>query len=66
MWVMWKLILIRLGKVLTLTQDMCTVCAERTRGSKIILDATNELLGVGGHVESLLSPFGDWFSVGAR
>jgi hypothetical protein len=28
--------------VLTLTQDMCTVCAKQTRGSKIILDATNE------------------------
>jgi hypothetical protein len=25
--------------VLTLTQDRCTVCAERTTGSEIILDA---------------------------
>jgi hypothetical protein len=41
MWVMWKLILVRLGIVLTLTQDMCTVCTERTRGSKFVLDAPN-------------------------
>jgi hypothetical protein len=27
--------------VLTLTQDMCTVCAEHTIGSKIVLDAPN-------------------------
>jgi hypothetical protein len=60
----WKLILVRLEIVLTLTQDMCTVCAERTRGSKIVLDAPNG--GVGGHVESCLSRFGDRFSVGAR
>jgi hypothetical protein len=62
MWVMWKLVLVRLEIVITLTQDMCTVCVEHTRGSKIIL----ELLGVGAHVESCLSPFGDRFSVGAR
>jgi hypothetical protein len=36
-----KLILVRLEIVLTLTQDMCIVCTERTRDSKIILDARN-------------------------
>jgi hypothetical protein len=30
MWVMWKLVLVCLEIVLTLTQDMCTVCAERS------------------------------------
>jgi hypothetical protein len=30
---------IRLAIVLTLTQDRCTLCAEHTMGSKIILDA---------------------------
>jgi hypothetical protein len=34
----WKLDLVHLEMVLTLTQDRCTVCAERTIGSKIVLD----------------------------
>jgi hypothetical protein len=33
------LVLVRLDIELILTQDRCTVCAERTIGSKIILDA---------------------------
>jgi len=52
--------------VLILTQDRCTVCVERTIGSKIILDAPDRLLGDVGHVESLFFPFGDSVSVGAR
>jgi hypothetical protein len=35
----WKLHSVRLEIVLIFTQDRCTVCAERTTGSKIILDA---------------------------
>jgi hypothetical protein len=35
----WKLVSVCLEIVLILTQDGCTVCAERTIGSKIILDA---------------------------
>ena len=35
--------------VLILTQDRCTVCVERTIGSKIILDAPDRLLGDVGH-----------------
>jgi hypothetical protein len=35
----WKLVLVRLEMVLILPQDRCTVCAERTIGSKIVLDA---------------------------
>jgi len=30
---------VRLGMVLVLVQDRCTVCAERTMGSEIVLDA---------------------------
>ena len=30
---------VRLGMVLVLVQDRCTVCAKRTIGSDIILDA---------------------------
>ena len=30
---------VRLEMVLVLVQDWCTVCAERTKGSEIVLDA---------------------------
>ena len=52
--------------MLILTQDGCMVCAERTIGSKVILDATDELLGDLGHVESCFSPFGDGVSFRER
>jgi uncharacterized protein with PIN domain len=35
----WILDLVRLEIVLILTQDSCLVCAERTTGSAIVLDA---------------------------
>ena len=60
------LISICLEMVLSLTQDRCMVCAERTIGSEIILDARMELLGDTGHVESRFGPFGDCVTVGAR
>ena len=37
----WKLDLVYLEIVLVLTQDKCTVCAERTIGMKVVLDATD-------------------------
>jgi hypothetical protein len=37
-WVIWNLVFIRLETVLVSVQDRCTVCAEHTIGSKIILD----------------------------
>ena len=49
-----------------LTQDGCTVCAEHTIGSEIVLDAPDGLLGDVGHVESCFGLFGDRGSVGAR
>jgi hypothetical protein len=36
---MWNLISVRLETVLVSVQDRCTVCAKRTIGSEIILDA---------------------------
>ena len=39
MWVTWNLILVRLETVFVSMQDRCTICAKRTRGSEIILDA---------------------------
>jgi hypothetical protein len=35
----WKLVLIRLEIVLILTQDRYTVCAKRTIGLEIVLEA---------------------------
>ena len=65
----WKLISIVSDIELILTQDRCTVCAKRTIGLEIILDApdgTMELLGDVGLVESCFFLFGDSVSVGAR
>ena len=62
----WKLVLIHLEIELILTQDRCAVCAERTIGSEIGLDAPDELLADVGHVESSFGPFGDGVSVSVR
>jgi hypothetical protein len=40
--VKWKLILVHLEIVLILTLERCTVCAEHTIGSEIILHAPDE------------------------
>jgi hypothetical protein len=45
-------------------QVRCTVCAKRTIGSEIILDAHDELLGDVSHVESHFGPFGYCVNVG--
>jgi hypothetical protein len=37
--VMWNLISVRLEAVLVSVQDRCMVCAKRTIGSEIVLDA---------------------------
>ena len=41
-WVMWNLISNRLETVLVSVQDRCMVCAERTIGSEVVLDAPDE------------------------
>jgi hypothetical protein len=38
-WVMWNLISVCLETVLVSVQDRCMVCAKRTIGSEIVLDA---------------------------
>ena len=40
----WKLVLVLLQIVLNLTEDRCTVCAKRTIGSEISLDAPDGTL----------------------
>jgi hypothetical protein len=62
----WKLDYVHLEIVLILTQDRCTVCVERTIGSKLFWTHLMELQGDVGHVESRFSLFGDSASVGAR
>jgi hypothetical protein len=41
MWVMWNLVSVYLVIVSVSVQDRCTVCAEHTIGSEIVLDAHN-------------------------
>jgi hypothetical protein len=50
--------LVCLEIVLTLTQDRCSVCVERTIGSKIILDAPMVLLGDEAHMHADFGLFG--------
>jgi hypothetical protein len=52
--------------VLILTQDRCMVCAERTKGSEIILDALMVLLGDKAQVDAWFSSFGDSANLDAR
>jgi hypothetical protein len=67
MWVMCNLISVCLETVLVSVQDRCTVCAERSTCSEIILDAhTMELLGDVGHIESSFGPFGDTNKLNSR
>jgi hypothetical protein len=60
------LILVRLEIGQILMQDRCMVCAERTTGSKIILDTPVVLLGDEAQVEACLSPFGDSANLDTR
>jgi hypothetical protein len=48
-----------------LTQDRCAVCAKRTIGSEIVVNAPDGSPRGVGHVESRFGPFGDSVSVGA-
>jgi hypothetical protein len=45
-------------------QDWCTVCAEHTIGTEIILDAPVGTLHDVGHVKSRFEPFGDMLVLG--
>ena len=65
-WVLWNLISDRLDIVLVLVEDRCTVCAKRTTGSDIILNALMVLLGDEAQLEALFSPFGDSANLDAR
>ena len=57
---------VRLEMVLVLVQDRCTVCAKRTIGSEIVLDAPMVLLGDEAHLEARFGSFGDSANLDAR
>ena len=57
--VMWNLVSVRLEMVLVSVQDRFMVCAKRTIGPEIILDALMVLLGDEAHVVARFDPFGD-------
>ena len=56
-WVIRNLVLVRLETTLVSVQGICVVCAKRTIGSEIILDASMVLLGDKAQVETRFSPF---------
>jgi hypothetical protein len=63
---MWNLILVCLEIVLVSVQDRCIVCANRTIGLEIILDAPNGTPGDEAEVDARFSPFGDSANLDAR
>jgi hypothetical protein len=46
--------------------DRCMVCAIRTVGSEILLDAPDSTLGDVAQMEARFGPFGDSVSISAR
>jgi hypothetical protein len=62
----WKLVSVHLEIVLILIQDRCTVCAERTIGLEIILDAPNGTARRCGSCRISFWFVGDSVSVSAR
>jgi hypothetical protein len=58
--------LVHLEIVPILTQDRCTVCAQRTLGSEIVLYAPDGTPRWQGQVEAQFSPFGDSANLDAR
>ena len=65
-WVMWNLASFRLELVLVSVQDSCMVCARRTIGSDIVLEALNGSLGDKAQVEARFGPFGHSANLEAR
>ena len=55
----WKLVLVRLETVLTLTQDRCTVCGKHTMALNSFWMHQTVLLGDEAQVEARFGLFGD-------
>jgi hypothetical protein len=58
-WVMLNIVSILMETVLVSVQDRCTVCAKRSIGSEIILNALDGAPSVEVYVEAHFGPFGD-------
>ena len=65
-WVKWNLPSFYLKTVLTVVQDRCIVCAKRTIGSDIILDAPDGTPRCRGSCGISFGPFGVGVSLSAR
>ena len=63
---MWNLISVRLETVLVSMQDRRTVCAKRTIGSEIVLDAPDGTPGDKAQVEARFGPFGESANLDTR
>ena len=57
MYVKWKLVSVYFEIVLVLVQDRCTVCAESTSGTEIILGEPDHTLGNIGQEEACFGSF---------
>jgi hypothetical protein len=66
MWVMWKLVSVRLETVLVPVQDRCTVCTKHTIGSKLFWTHMMVLQDDEAQVEAYFSLFGDSANLDAR
>ena len=65
-WVMQNLTSFSLETVLVSVQDRCMVCARRTVGSEIILDAPDGTTSKEAQVEAHFGPLGDSANLDAR
>ena len=63
---MWNLTSFLMETVLVSMQDWCMVCARRTIGCEIVLDALDGTTGDEAQVEARFGPFGDSANVDAR
>jgi hypothetical protein len=63
---MWNLVLVHLETMLVSVQDWCTVCAKRTIGSEIVLNAPDGLHSHKAQVEACFGLFGDSANLDAR
>ena len=63
---MWNLSSFYLETMLVSLQDRYTLCAKRTIGSEIILDAPEVLLGDEAQAKARFGPFGDSANLYAR
>ena len=63
---LWKLVSVRLEKVLVPVHDMCTVCAQHTIGLDIVFNTSMVLLGDDAQVEARFSSCGDSANLDTR